>query len=105
MLLGCRSVMRSASIELPMKVLITGAEGQVGRALIELNEPGATLAAVSHTELDITDRAKVVDCLRRHRPDVVVNAAAYTAVDRAETEPQSAERVNSHGPRHLAAAA
>lgn len=88
-----------------MKILLTGAEGQVGRAVRQLAPAGNALVGLSHRELDIADRAAVEACVQRHRPAVIVNAAAYTAVDRAEAEPEVAERVNAQGPAHLAAAA
>jgi dTDP-4-dehydrorhamnose reductase len=59
----------------------------------------------SHKDLDIAVASSVSDYVRLHEPDVIINAAAYTAVDRAESEPELARRVNADGPRHLAAAA
>ena len=88
-----------------MKVLVTGAGGQVGRALVGSVPPQVQLIAVGHQELDITDAAAVMSCLRAHTPDVVVNAAAHTAVDRAESEPELARRINTQGAEYLALAA
>ena len=88
-----------------MKALLTGAEGQVGRALQQSCPAGVTVVALARRDLDITDAQVVADYVRRHRPDVVINAAAYTAVDRAESEPRLAERVNAQGPHHIARAA
>ncbi len=88
-----------------MKVLITGAGGQVARALLASVPTGIVAEGLSRPQLDIADERAVADCLQRVRPDVVVNAAAYTAVDRAETEPDLAKRGNTDGPRHLAMAA
>ena len=87
------------------KVLITGAGGQVGRALLDTAPDNLVVVACAHADLDIGAREAVLDCIRRERPDVVINAAAYTAVDKAESEPEAAERINAEGPRHLAAAA
>lgn len=88
-----------------MKVLITGAGGQVGRSLLSAAPVATTLLTTSHKELDVADARAVGDYVRLHSPDVIINAAAHTAVDRAESEPELARRVNSDGPRHLAAAA
>lgn len=87
------------------KVLITGAAGQLGRALLRY-APNSTAAikAVTHSELDIGDATAVNQCIAVFQPDVVINAAAYTAVDRAERELVVAERVNVVGPRNLAIA-
>ena len=88
-----------------MKVLITGAGGQVGRSLLAAAPAATQLLSVSHQELDIADERAVAEYVRSHSPDVIVNAAAHTAVDRAESEPELARRINGEGPRHLATAA
>jgi dTDP-4-dehydrorhamnose reductase len=88
-----------------LTVLITGAGGQVGRALLHTAPATFQVSGVSHGELDIGDAKAVSEYFRLHSPDVVINAAAYTAVDRAESEPDLALRVNGEGPRNLAAAA
>ncbi len=64
-----------------------------------------TLTALTHRDLDIGDASAVAERIARERPDLIINAAAYTAVDRAEGEPQIALRVNADGPRHLARSA
>ena len=83
-----------------MKILVTGANGQVGHALVEAG--GEQVVGLGRAALDITDRAAVQRAVAQHAPDVVVNAAAYTAVDRAESEPERAHWVNRDGPAHLA---
>ncbi len=88
-----------------MKVLITGSRGQVGAALVRSVPPHARLTALAHGELDIGEEAQVLAAVNDLRPDVVINAAAYTAVDRAESEPERAHAVNECGPRALAKAA
>jgi dTDP-4-dehydrorhamnose reductase len=88
-----------------LTVLITGAGGQVGRALLHTAPATFQVSGVSHGELDIGDAKAVSEYFRLHSPDVVINAAAYTAVDRAESEPDLALRVNGEGARKLAVAA
>jgi dTDP-4-dehydrorhamnose reductase len=88
-----------------VKVLIAGAAGQVGRALVDSAPTPIEVVKCSHQNLDVADERVVLSCVRLHAPDVIVNAAAYTAVDRAESEPELARRVNSDGPRYLALAA
>jgi dTDP-4-dehydrorhamnose reductase len=88
-----------------LRWLVTGAAGQLGHHVSDqLRASGADVVAVTVMGLDITDRAAVDETIAVYRPDVVLNAAAYTAVDAAETDEQSADAVNQHGPRLLAAA-
>ncbi|MBV9828167.1 MAG: dTDP-4-dehydrorhamnose reductase [Alphaproteobacteria bacterium] len=88
-----------------MKLLITGAGGQVGHALRQLPWPsGDEALAYDRSGLDIADREAVFARITANRPDLVINAAAYTAVDRAETEPEAADAGNRAGPANLAAA-
>jgi dTDP-4-dehydrorhamnose reductase len=77
-----------------MKALITGASGQLGRALVACAPDRIALRALPSAVLDITDRATVEAAIRDYSPDLVINAAAYTKVDAAETMPDFAERVN-----------
>lgn len=88
-----------------MRVLIAGAEGQIGRALAATAPPGAEVRSLSRAHLDITRPGEVARGVRDFRPDLVVNAAGYTSVDRAESEPGAARAVNEKGARHLAEAA
>jgi dTDP-4-dehydrorhamnose reductase len=87
-----------------VKALILGAGGQVGRALAATAPPGAALVALDRTGCDIADRNAVEQAIGAAAPDLVVNAAAYTAVDRAESEPEAAERLNAQAPGWIAAA-
>src|SRR5204862_7965869 len=88
-----------------MKLLVLGAGGQVGRELCRLAWPaGYTIAASDRDGVDISQREAVAAAVARERPDIVVNAAAYTAVDRAESEPDAAWAGNCTGPANLAAA-
>jgi dTDP-4-dehydrorhamnose reductase len=88
-----------------MKVVITGSNGQVGRALLKTTPGGLTAVGLTHAQLDIGDPQAAASVIQAHRPDLIVNAAAYTAVDKAESEPEAAERANTTGPLNLAVAA
>jgi dTDP-4-dehydrorhamnose reductase len=77
-----------------MKVLVTGAGGQLGRALAASVPDGAECAALDRAGCDLADPASIIAAIAMHRPDVLINAAAYTAVDRAESEVDLAMRVN-----------
>lgn len=84
-----------------MRVLITGAGGQLGRALTG-SLRGHEVTTLRHAELDITDRYAVALAMEATSPEIVVNAAAYNDVDRAETRIETAEAINALGPRILA---
>lgn len=88
-----------------MKVLVTGGSGQLGRELAGCVPAGVTLTLPSRRELDVGVEESVADAVATVRPDVIINAAAYTAVDKAEAEPDIAQRVNADGAGHLARAA
>jgi dTDP-4-dehydrorhamnose reductase len=87
-----------------MDILITGADGQLGQALqVALNEPHRTVAC-NQSALDITQLESVRAIVQEVQPHIVVNAAAFTNVDGAETTPEAAYRANALGPRNLAVA-
>ena len=87
-----------------MKVLLTGAGGQLGTAL-QKSCPGAVeLIATNQAELDLSDAKACTAMVAALKPDWVLNGGAYTAVDRAEEQPQLAEAVNAAAPRALAEA-
>ena len=88
-----------------MKVLLTGANGQLGLCFQDCISDSIKLTALSSKELDITCKAAVQKIVNTVKPDVIVNCAAYTAVDKAETEPEMAHAVNCQGPENLAYAA
>ncbi|EHD22416.1 MULTISPECIES: dTDP-4-dehydrorhamnose reductase [Brenneria] len=88
-----------------MKVLLTGSKGQLGRCFQDRLPAGWLLWATDSDELDITNQEKVLTAVKAFQPDVIINAAAYTAVDKAESEPELASLVNKTGPENLAIAA
>lgn len=85
-----------------MKVLITGADGQLGRELLDTAPVDVEVRALGRKELDVTDADRVTGAVATFAPDAVVNCAAFTAVDRAEVEAERAFAVNAEGPGHLA---
>lgn len=86
-----------------MKVLVTGAAGQLGYDVIkELTRRGIEHAGVDMADFDITDEAAVLNYLKRYRPDCVIHCAAYTAVDKAEDEPDLCHRANAVGTENIA---
>ena len=88
-----------------MKVLLTGAAGQLGRELQRTANSHCELAAFDHAGLDIANADLVAQTAEEVAPDVVINAAAYTAVDRAEEDEETALAVNAFGARNIARAA
>lgn len=85
-----------------MRILLTGRNGQVGWELAGALTPIGEVIALDRASLDLGDADAIRRVMREVRPDVLVNAAAYTAVDRAEAEPQVASRVNGVAPGILA---
>ena len=87
-----------------MKVLLTGANGQLGTAFQGLL-PGNSLVPLTRSDLDIANRTAVADAVAEHKPDCIINCAAYNQVDRAEKEAEAAFQTNALGALHLAQAA
>jgi dTDP-4-dehydrorhamnose reductase len=85
-----------------LKIFLTGKQGMLARAIAEVLAPRHQVIAASHSELEITDRAAVARAIEAARPDVVLNAAAFTDVDACESRQKLAMRVNAHGPQNIA---
>ncbi len=90
-----------------MKVLITGSNGQVGSCLVRQlqNCTNTEILAVDRTDLDITSKSDVSKIVDEFKPNIIINAAAHTAVDKAETEINLSYAINRDGPLYLAQAA
>ena len=86
------------------RALVLGAGGQLGRALIDAAPANISVTGLTRAECDIANREAVAGCLNQLNPQVVINAAAYTAVDDAEDNPDLAFATNADGPGYLAAA-
>ena len=85
------------------KILITGAHGQVGFCLTQQAQvSGWSVLAIDRDKLDITDPQAVASLVNEYQPDVIINAAAHTAVDKAETEVDASYAINRDGPNYLA---
>lgn len=87
-----------------MKIVVTGGFGQLGRALAALATTSREILPLDSHQLDVTDPLQAAGCISQIRPDVVIHAAAYTAVDAAESAVDHAYRVNALGSRNIAAA-
>lgn len=86
-----------------MKILITGSNGQLGRALQATAPAHHSIAAPPEADLDITSSASIAAAIAAHSPDIIINAAAYTAVDKAEAEQRIADTINHKAVALLAA--
>ncbi len=88
-----------------MKALVLGCRGQLGQALADTAMDGVTIVGLDLPELDITDANALLAICRDLKPAIIINAAAYTAVDQAESDEALATAVNSNGPKNVAVAA
>lgn len=86
-----------------MRILVTGAQGQLGTDL-QRSLAEHELTPCTHGELDVTEKHRVYGLLKDHRPDAVINTAAYHKVDECESQPDKTFAVNAFGPWHLAMA-
>ena len=87
-----------------MKIVVLGSEGMLAQDLIPLLTREYEMLSFDQDKLDITERGRVFDLLSSLKPDIVINCAAYNQVDQAETERETAFRVNADGVNHLAIA-
>ena len=85
-----------------MKILITGAQGQVGTELVKIANNKHHVLATTRSEIDITQLDNIEKYIQLHLPDIVINAAAYTAVDKAEEQKDLAYSINHDGAKNLA---
>ncbi|MDB5551447.1 MAG: rfbD [Rhizobium sp.] len=89
-----------------MRIAVTGKQGQVAQSLAEIGtDQGVEIILVGRPELDLLDASTVYDAIARVKPDIIVSAAAYTAVDKAESEREAAFAVNATGAEAVAQAA
>ena len=84
--------------------MVTGVGGQLGRALLATRPDGWNCVPLNRAALDLSDPDGIARIVDLHQPDLVLNAAAYTAVDRAETEPEPAHAINAEAPAAFARA-
>lgn len=85
-----------------MKILLTGCDGQLGRCFLDRAPKEWEVLATDYKELDITSQESVTAAFADFKPDIVVNAAAYTAVDKAEDDQETAYAINALGAKYLA---
>jgi dTDP-4-dehydrorhamnose reductase len=85
-----------------MKILVTGKNGQVGHELMRSLKPLGTVIGVDVSDCDLSDQAAIETLLDQVKPDLIVNPAAYTAVDKAETEMTLAHAINAQAPEVMA---
>lgn len=88
-----------------MKILITGANGMLAKEIREKFEEGNELILTDVSELDITNKEGVINFVKEKQPELIINCAAFTAVDKAEECQELAEKINGDGPTNLAIAA
>ena len=88
-----------------MKILITGANGMLAKSVRKRLEKGNELICTDVADLDITDEKAVLEYVKNVKPEYIINCAAYTAVDKAETAGEIVEKINADGPKNLAKSA
>ena len=86
-----------------MKILITGSNGQLGKAINKnkleiIDNKNIQIINTLRSDLDLGNELSCMDCIENHNPDWVINCGAYTSVDKAEVESEKAYKINSYGP-------
>ncbi len=84
------------------KILLTGKNGQLGQELQPLLTAMGDVISLGRDDLDLTNTDQISNCLQQYQPDLIINAAAYTAVDKAESEPKTAQAINGTAPKLMA---
>lgn len=84
------------------RILLTGVNGQVGHELLKMLAPLGEVIAVTRQEMDLTNQASILQVLEKYQPTIIVNPAAYTAVDKAESEQEQAYLINRDAPKTMA---
>ncbi|HNG11192.1 MAG TPA: dTDP-4-dehydrorhamnose reductase [Agitococcus sp.] len=84
------------------RILLTGVSGQVGHELLKMLTPLAEVIAVTRQDMDLTNQASILQILEKYQPTIIVNPAAYTAVDKAESEQEQAYLINRDAPKTMA---
>lgn len=84
------------------RILLTGVSGQVGHELLKMLSPLTEVIAVTRQEMDLTNQASILQVLEKYQPTIIVNPAAYTAVDKAESEQEQAYLINRDAPKTMA---
>jgi dTDP-4-dehydrorhamnose reductase len=85
-----------------MKILIIGSGGQLGTDCVEILQKNYEIVPIDYPQIDIGSRTSVEGVLHASAPEVIINCAAYTAVDKCETEQEAAWKINADGPRYIA---
>ena len=85
-----------------MRILLTGITGQLGFELKHTLAPLGTVIGIDRQDMDLSQPAKIRQVIENHEPDIIVNPAAYTAVDKAETEQELAHTINTEAPKTMA---
>ncbi|MBT8334831.1 MAG: dTDP-4-dehydrorhamnose reductase [Deltaproteobacteria bacterium] len=88
-----------------MKILIIGSGGQLGTDCVDILQNNYEIVPIDYPQIDLGSRKSVEDVLHASAPEVIINCAAYTAVDKCETEQEAAWKINADGPRYIAACA
>lgn len=98
-------MLKDSDANFTIKVLVTGVNGQLGHDMVrKLNQEGFTCKGVDMSDFDITDEQATCDYIVRYNPDVVIHCAAYTAVDKAESDVEKCTLVNVKGSENIAKA-